>query len=134
MLNELPDLLIGRKASEVFLEYCAPFLNGFSAEGTKDLEDVKRGLMLPHLVWNAVIMDEIRGKPFTWTENIRNRVKEAGPQGEVFLNFWIKRKKEDFGKYRYTISDFYLRGKNIYDFVMRVETRDPSQQEKFLYN
>lgn len=71
-------------------------------------------------------MDELKGRPFTRIQNVRNSIKESGPQGEAYLNFWIKRRKEEFGKYRYTIGDFHLCGKDIHDFVMRVDARDPS--------
>jgi len=44
------------KASEIFLEFAAPSREGLPEDITVD--QLKKALMIPELVWNAVVMDK----------------------------------------------------------------------------
>ncbi|MBF0300773.1 MAG: hypothetical protein HQK51_18815 [Oligoflexia bacterium] len=122
-MDILPEKLQGKKASAVFLDYCEPLLQGFAAEKTTDLQLIHTGLRIPWMVWNAVILDN-RGSTLSHVGSIRMQSRSAPPHSEEFLDFWIKRKNEQFSKYDYLMGEYQLKGKNIYDFTLRIEARE----------
>lgn len=121
-MQVLPEQLQGRKASEVFLDYCRPVLTGLAYEGVTDLKAIKKLLMVPWTIWNSVVLDENnRG---SWSESVKSLVQSA-EGGEGFIVLFEERKKNEFGQYNYLMGDFELIPKGVGEFNLRMESRNP---------
>ena len=121
----LPHLLKGRKASEVFLEYVGPLLDKIIGEGETDLGKIEYSLRIPWMVWNASIIDQY--KKTTQMKEIK-KIASKIPYGHKMINFYKKRKKDKFDDYKYLMGEFKLIPQNNGNFNLRMESRDISSQ------
>ena len=111
-INELPEYLHGRKASEVFLEYAMPAINMLLKDTGNKLsaKELETMLVIPSCIWNKVIAET------DITINRDNSVTDLLLQvdqilhdnipsgGEEWLHFLRQRKVIDFKKYHYYIT------------------------------
>ncbi len=96
------------KASEIFMEYCAPLRQGMPSAVTIEL--LKKTYMIPELVWNAVVLDtNLNRKPSELPELLRSTVQSNFPlsqrkEGELMLTFWVHRKDTLFLEHRWPLT------------------------------
>lgn len=118
---------MGRKASEVFLEFADPLLEIYLAEkGGATLTEIEEILRLPWVIWNAVVMQNTNSK-IDFMASIRLAIRNI-PEGAVMLiEAMRERKLKDFAKYQYALGDFKLRyDEKRREPVLSVESRDIS--------
>jgi len=121
--KKLPEPLKGRKASEVFLEYCKPLIDDLVDGSPEELTILEKSLKVPWSVWNSTVMDQRQQNNIAWFGSLKLQAKRA-PLGEVFIEFWKKRKIEEFDDYRYLMGDFKIIPTGKGEFTLRMESRN----------
>lgn len=115
------------KASEIFMEYCAPLREGMPSAVT--IEFLKETYMLPELVWNAVVLEKnLNRKPGELPELLHSIVQTNFPhpqrkEGELMLTFWVHRKDTLFSEHRWPlVTEIYENIKK--EIIVRVQVHD----------
>lgn len=121
--DQLPELLKGKKVSQVFLEFCSPVFDDLSDEDAKNLEFISDALRVPWMIWNATLLEEKRkGSQMAYHKRMKMMTKTL-PYAEPMLDFWKRRKIEDFGQYKYLMGEYKLIPLEGYTFSLRIEAR-----------
>ncbi len=114
------------KISEVFLEYAEPSRTGLPNNVT--IDQLKRALRVPELVWNAVVLDRDKNRkpgqlPKLLTTTIEtNFPKSKQREGTTVMSFWVNRKDIQFANYPWPIvTEVYENLKK--ELIVRVEIR-----------
>lgn len=126
----LPKELMGRKASEVFLEYSQPCLEFCFRDRIPDnLEKFEKIFMTPWTVWNADVMSNVSGNNVDYLAMIRLSFKNASVDVKQLVDLMIKRKNTLYGKYQYMLGKYALRFDNVEnDIKLSVETKMPPKK------
>lgn len=96
------------KASEIFLEYCAPLRKGMPSSVT--IEFLRKAYMIPELVWNAVVLDINLDRqsgvlPQLLLSTLENEVPLAQrKESERLFKFWVHRKDSLFSMHRWPLT------------------------------
>jgi hypothetical protein len=108
------------KISEAFLEFAEPLLEKEGAPPTA--QEVEKVLQLASTIWNAVVLDTVRGNT-DWVTKVRIQI--AGhPPLEAMVEQMIVRKQSLFGHDLRLVGEFKILGKEG-EWRLRVEARDP---------
>jgi hypothetical protein len=108
------------KISEAFLEFAEPLLEKEGAPPTA--QEVEKVLQLASTIWNAVVLDTVRGNT-DWVTKVRIQI--AGhPPLEAIVEQMIVRKQSLFGHDLRLVGEFKILGKEG-EWRLRVEARDP---------
>ena len=118
------------KASEIFLEFAAPINSGLPDDATVD--QLKKALMVPEMVWNAVVMDKDPDRKSGQLPKvlIATLIKDIPPNirgiTEVTLSFWVERKDLLFSEHHWPlVTEIY---KNIKgQMIVRVNVHGSEQ-------
>jgi hypothetical protein len=120
------------KASEIFLEYCVPIRQGLPDDVS--ITTLKKMLMIPELVWNAVVIDKNKNRKLGDLPDLlkstlhRDFPAEHQQQGSLLLKFWVERKDRDFADFKWPIStEIYENLKK--ELIVRVKVHDNKYQE-----
>ncbi len=120
--EELPSLLRGKKASEVFLEYAMPLINNFDIGNNCDLKDIHMALEIPWLVWNACVFESSKNKNTKMMLEIKQQSKNDKKLMEL-ISFFEQRKKISFADYNYLMGEYKLIPQGCDGFKLRMECR-----------
>lgn len=96
------------KASEIFLEYCAPARDGLPENVSAAI--LKKTLIVPELVWNAIVMDTNKIRKLGEIPDILKLTLHTDfppahrNQGELLFKFWVQRKDTDFSQYKWPLT------------------------------
>jgi len=108
------------KISEAFLDFAEPLLEKEGAPPTT--QEVEKVLQLASTIWNAVVLDTVRGSK-EWLTKVRNQT--AGhPPLQAMVEQMIARKQSLFGHDLRLVGEFKILG-NEGEWRLRVEARDP---------
>jgi hypothetical protein len=108
------------KISEAFLDFAEPLLEAQGAPPTA--QEVEKVLQLASTIWNAVVLDTVRGGN-EWMTKIRSQT--AGhPPLEAMVEQMIVRKQSLFGHDLRLVGEFKILGTEG-EWRLRVEARDP---------
>ena len=125
------------KASEIFLEFAAPSRAGLPVNVT--VPQLKKALMIPELVWNAVVMDkDTTRKPGQLPILLKNAINTNFPlamrkEGELMISFWVDRKDISFSEHRWMMAtEIYENLKK--EIIVRVEVRGAEELREHLPN
>ncbi len=121
--KELPDVLNGRKASEVFLDYTMPIIDSAAGGNSLDLDELDHALRVPWMIWNACIYDRAGGKKGAGAiAEMKKQMPGDRNLRDMFL-FFEQRKKNDFSQYNYLMGEYELVPKGKGEFNLRMESR-----------
>lgn len=120
--KNLPEVLKGQKASQTFLEFCAPMLNDLSDEDAKNLIFIDQALRVPWMVWNTVVLEEQKKSQTAWHKRMNVMTRQL-PFAKPLLDFWIKRKIESFNQYKYLMGEYKLMPLEGHTFSLKIEAR-----------
>ena len=130
MAPEVAALTLGRPVSAVFKEYMEPLINEWQHASGKRVEELNKLLETPWTIWNAVVYHDCypEADRHNMLADMRSRVPADSPEIRALLEFFIARKREEFGQYRYLFREFAFReGKNG-DLVCRAEITLPGKR------
>lgn len=122
MKQDLPNELKEKKASQVFLEYCAPMLDDLSDEDAQNLEFIEEAFRVPWMIWNSVVLEEKKKNQPAWHNRMKMMARSL-PYTESLLDFWRRRKVEHFDQYKYLMGNFKLVPRKGYTFSLKMEAR-----------
>jgi hypothetical protein len=109
------------KISEAFLEFAEPLLENEGAPPTA--QEVEKVLQLTSTIWNAVVLDTVRGNK-EWVTRVRSQM--AGhPPLEALVEQMILRKQSLFGHDLRLVGEFSIIDKDG-EWRLRVEARAPT--------
>jgi hypothetical protein len=111
-----------RKISEAFLEFAEPLLVKEQGPPPRP-EEVESVLSLASTVWNAVVLDTVRGNT-DWTTKVRKQVAEQPPLAGL-MEQMILRKKCMFGHDLRLIGEYKV-SEHDGEWRLRVEARAPT--------
>jgi hypothetical protein len=114
---DLPDSLNGKKVSRVFLDFAMPLINEFS-DDLNSRKELEHALKVPWTVWNMVEMGTLK-------ELKKSTIKDKSFQ--TMINFFEKRKINDFSSYKYLLGDFQLVSTKD-GFNLKMEARENSRR------
>lgn len=122
--NTLPPELMGRKVSEVFLEFANPLLCQIMAENPKlTAKECEFQLRVPWMVWNALVMKKKSESGMDALLMLRTSLKDAPKGSKELVEILIERKKAHFSKYTYAIGNFEVRSIGDGDIRLYAEAR-----------
>lgn len=108
-MKKPPDVLKGRKASEVFQEYAHPYLQLYVEENPRaTAEELEKCLIAPWTVWNAVVMQE-KNSNVDFIAGVRLMMSAMPAEPQILIESMIERKLKAFAEYRYAIGEFMFR-------------------------
>ncbi|MEN0059862.1 MAG: hypothetical protein AAGB31_13570 [Bdellovibrio sp.] len=120
------------KASEIFLDYCAPARDGLPENVTAAM--LKKTLMVPELVWNTIVMDTSKNRklgeiPDILTLTLHTDFPPAHrKQGELLFKFWVQRKDTEFSQHKWPLTtEIYENVKK--EVIVRVLVHDNKNQK-----
>ena len=123
------------KASEIFLEFAAPSRSGLPEDVTVD--QLKKALMIPELVWNAIVMDkDPTRKQGQLPKLLISTINKDFPlamrkNGELMMTFWVNRKDLHFSEHRWPmVTEIYENLKK--ELIVRVKVHGPEQLREHL--
>ncbi len=116
------DVLKGKKASEVFLDYAMPILESISNKKEFDLNKISISLRVPWMIWNACVYDQSGKKGHSMLAEIKNQVG-VDQNFKNMVRFLEERKKKEFSQYNYLMGDYELIPKENGEFNLRMESR-----------
>lgn len=109
------------KISEAFLDFAEPLLEKEGAPPTA--QEVEKVLQLASTIWNAVVLDTVRGSN-DWVTKVRSQI--AGhPPLKALMEQMIIRKQSLFSHDLRLVGEFKILGKKG-EWRLRVEARDPT--------
>ncbi|MCB9026148.1 MAG: hypothetical protein H6625_07525 [Bdellovibrionaceae bacterium] len=120
--RKLPEVLKGQKASQTFLEFCAPVLDDLSDEDAQNLTFIDQALRVPWMIWNTVVLEEQKKNQTAWHKRINIMTRQL-PFAKPLLDFWVKRKVESFNQYKYLMGEYKLIPLEGYTFSLKIESR-----------
>ena len=86
-MAELPKELKGKKASEVFLEYCKPLLDDLEDGSEKECEILEKCMTVPWTIWNSIVLDQANKNKIAWIGSVKLQ-SNGFPQGDKIIEFW----------------------------------------------
>ena len=113
---DLPDALNGKKVSQVFLDFAMPLINEFAGD-LNSLDELEHALQVPWTIWNMVEMGTIK-------EFKKSAIRDKN--FKTMINFFEKRKINDFSIYKYLLGDFQLVPTRD-GFNLKMEARENSR-------
>lgn len=113
----LPASFHGKKVSQVFLDFAMPLVNEF-ADDLNSLNELEHALKVPWTVWNMVETGTIK-------ELKKSAIKDKN--FKTMINFFEKRKINDFANYKYLLGDFHIVPMKD-GFNLKMEARENSRR------
>lgn len=100
--KNVEDLTMGKPVSIVYQDYVEPImLEWVKMKPRPSYDELNKMLTFPWTVWNAVVLEDFypdaEGKNLF---NMMHTLVGKGPE-KAFVDWWIDRKREHFGQYRY---------------------------------
>lgn len=129
-MKKPPDVLKGRKASEVFQEYVHPYLQLYVEENPRaTAEELEKCIIAPWTVWNAVVMQE-KNSNVDFIAGVRLMMSTMPAEPQILIESMIERKLKAFAEYRYAIGEFKIRLDEKTNVMMLwVEARTPPKKK-----
>jgi hypothetical protein len=101
-MNELPEVLKGKKGSDTFLEYSEPYLAAYiQSKGTANLEEIETVLRMPWMVWNASVLSQRPGNTDDHMASIQSMVSHFPAEIRGMIDGLKTRKETLFSQYNY---------------------------------
>jgi len=122
MPTKIPKILKGKKASQVFLDYCSPLLDDLTEDDIEDLDVLREALRVPWIIWNATIFGKEKENKVDFNRRMK-LLTQTMPGAEGLLDFWKDRKQEKFSKYEYLMGEYQLIPISKGEFTLRIEAR-----------
>lgn len=120
----LPPELMGRKVSEVFLEFANPLLRQIMAENPKlTAKECEFQLRVPWIVWNALVMKKKNALGVDVLSMLRTSLNGAPEGSRELVEILIERKKALFSQYTYAIGNLEVRSVGDGEIHLRAEAR-----------
>lgn len=111
--KELSDLTRGRTVSGVLQEFMEPLTDEWWRTGglNRSLADFNNFLQPAYTIWNAVVYHDCYPKndKLKLLANLRKTLPNKASGERILLEFFIKRKRQEFSEYRYLYRDFEFR-------------------------
>lgn len=107
-MKELPKILKGRKASEVFLEYSEPFITYAFKNKRITAKDLEYALRIPWMIWNAYVLTNHQKNSVDHLANIHLLIGDQPPEIKNLMNLMHQRKQTVFKEYKYMMGKFKL--------------------------
>lgn len=130
---ELPPQLKGKKASEAFMEYVAPFLETLLldrvAHGINDIPSPKEFehiLKIPWLIWNAIVAEKDPKNKIDLLEWFKNLTCNLPESTKTIHESLIRRKRSDFSQYEYYLGKYEIYYDQHNQLRCKAEARDPN--------
>jgi hypothetical protein len=123
-MTELPKELKGKKASEVFLEYCKPLLDELKDGTEEEFVKLEKCMTVPWTIWNSLVLDQIGRNKIAWMGSVKI-LSRGYPGGEKVLEYWRRRKLEAFNDYQYLMGEFKVVPTARGEFTLKMESRAP---------
>jgi hypothetical protein len=122
VMNDLLKPLKGKKASEVFLDYCKPLIDDLVDGNPEELKILEKSLKVPWIVWNATVLDQKNTSKIAWVGSAK--IQASGvPLGDRLIEFWKSRKISEFNDYQYLMGEFKIIPKSKGDYSLKMESR-----------
>ena len=125
------------KASEIFLKFAEPSRAGLPENVT--VAQLKKALMIPELVWNAIVMDKnpIRN-PGQLPDLLKTTINTNFPlamkkEGELVMKFWVDRKDRLFSEHHWMMTAHIYENLKR-EIIVRVEVRGSEELRESLPN
>jgi hypothetical protein len=109
------------KISETFLRFAAPILSNMPNEATP--EEIRKALVLPHTIWNAIVFDHANGTRETLTQ-IRQALAND-PVGLEIVEILVELKQTLFRDDLRLIGNYQVTKLENGDINVWAEARDP---------
>jgi hypothetical protein len=107
-MNELPKILKGRKASEVFLDYSKPFIDYAFKDKRINAKDLEYALRIPWMIWNAYVLTKHQKNSIDYLANINALIGNQPLEIKNLINLMHQRKQTAFKKYKYMMGKYKL--------------------------
>jgi hypothetical protein len=132
MTPEVAALTLGRPVSAVLQEYMEPLINEWLHAGGKSIEELNKLLETPWTIWNAVVYHDCypEADNHKVLAGLRSRIPAESPEIKALLEFFIARKREKFGEYRYLFRECSFRRAENGDLVCRAEITLPDTRSE----
>ncbi len=131
MGSKLPPLLHGVKVSVVFMQYVEPFLNHLILDRAKhgefdlNIKKLDTVLRVPWCIWNAIVAENVPTNEIDFLAWMDTLTKGAPPSIKNLLDFMKKRKREEFGQFKYYFGEYSIYYNKNNELRIRVEARTP---------
>jgi hypothetical protein len=124
-MKSLPPALLGKKASDTFMEYVEPFLKHIMSDGSVcTTQQIEIALRIPWCVWNAYVMDNTKGKRENKFMNLL--MSHLPGHRDNLVEDLIKRKKTLFNQYNYLFGEYsFFIDEKSNELRFRVESKLP---------
>jgi hypothetical protein len=110
-----------KKISETFLRFAAPVLSTMPEGATPS--EIENVLRVPHLVWNALVLDHARGTT-DWLTRVRQMIAPS-PGSAAVIEDLIDRKRRLFADDNLLIGDFRVTRPGPGEINLWAEARNP---------
>jgi hypothetical protein len=110
-----------KKISETFLRFAAPVLSTMPEGATPS--EIENVLRVPHLVWNALVLDHARGTT-DWLTRVRQMIAPS-PRSAAVIEDLIDRKRRLFADDNLLIGDFRVTRPGPGEINLWAEARNP---------
>lgn len=99
-------LAMGKPVSLVYQDYVEPImLEWVKMKPRPSYDELNKMLTVPWTIWNAVVLEDFY--PEANDEGFMSQIHTLLGKGPVkgLVDWWIERKRRDFGKYRYMFGE-----------------------------
>jgi hypothetical protein len=119
----------GKSVSSVVQAYMEPLISEWQHAGGKSIEELNNLLENPWTIWNAVVYHDYypEAHRHNLLADMRSRIPAEADEIRALLEFFISRKREEFGKYRYLFRKCSFRMEKNGELVCRAEITLPSE-------
>ena len=107
-MSELPKILKGRKASEVFLDYSKPFIDYSFKDKRINAKDLEYALRIPWMIWNGHVLTKPDKDSIDYLANIKALIENQPLEIKNLINLMHQRKRNAFKKYKYMMGKYKL--------------------------
>ncbi|HYX36835.1 MAG TPA: hypothetical protein VE954_27320 [Oligoflexus sp.] len=130
MTFDMAALTLGKPVSAVLQEYMEPLITEWHHAGGKSVDELNKLLETPWTIWNAVVYHDCYpdADRHNLLADMRSRIPAESVEILALLEFFIARKRQQFGEYRYLFRECTFRRARNGDLVCRAEVCLPSKK------
>jgi len=110
-----------KKISETFLRFAAPVLSTMPQGATPS--EIENVLRVPHMIWNALVLDQASGNS-DWLTRVRRSIAHS-PGGIAVIDDLIDRKRRLFADDNLLIGEFRVTRLGPGEINLWAEARNP---------
>ena len=120
-MNELSEILKGKKGSDTFLEYAEPYLLSYMQFKKKaNIEEIEKVLKIPWMIWNASVLSE---NTVDYMASIRLLSNSFPAEIKAMIEELKIRKETLFSQYNYLFSEYHVYISEHGEIRLSMETR-----------